>query len=255
LSIDQFLVNGFPFMTEHILVNSRSSTASEARRFVAFTDQAASLSEVNHRISSNIALLASTVSMRAAGFARRAEPIAGTEVATALNEITARIATVGHLHRLLSNQPGAADAKFGAHLRELCRLFISVLAVPGQVELIETGTADCLVSVDDFLPLSLIVTEVVTNSLKYAHPAGAPGKLTVGCHREPGGSIVIEVADDGVGFPEGFDLAASGGIGARTIHVLAQQIGAEISFDSRPTGLRFALRLPVADDSSQNVAG
>jgi len=118
------------------------------------------------------------------------------------------------------------------------------------VELIETGTADCPVSADDFLPLSLIVTEVVTNALKYAHPAGAPGKLMIGCRREPDESIIIEIADDGVGFPERFDFAVSGGTGSRTIHVLAQQIGAEISFDSRATGLRFALRLPAADDAA-----
>ena len=242
-------------MTEHILLNPQISTASEAERFVSFSELEASLAEANHRISNNLALLASTVSMRAASFSRRKQPVDGHEVAASLHEVTARIAIVGHMHRLLSTRPGSDQAEFGPHLRELCRLFISALAAPDHWELIETSTADCPVNAEHFLPLSLIVTEVVTNSLKYAHPAGAPGKLTVGCHREPGGSIVIEVADDGVGFPEGFDLAASGGIGARTIHVLAQQIGAEISFDSRPTGLRFALRLPVAGDSSQNVAG
>jgi len=163
--------------------------------------------------------------------------------------ITARIAIVGHMHRLLAARPKAARARFGSHLRELSRVFISALATPDQVELIETGTSDCLVSADHFLPLSLIVTEVVTNALKYAHPAGAPGKLMIGCRGGADGSVVIEVADDGVGFPEGFDFAACGGIGSRTILVLAQQIDAEISFDSRPTGLRFELRLPAADDA------
>ena len=59
---------------------------------------------------------------------------------------------------------------------------------------------------------------------------------------------MIEVSDDGVGFSEGFEFAAGGGIGSRTVHVLAQQIDAEISFDSRPTGLCFELRLPVVED-------
>ena len=193
--------------------------------------------------------------MRAASFSRRKEAIDGHEVAATLHELTARIAIVGHLHRLLAIRPDAPRAQFGSHLRELSRLFISALAAPGQVELIETGTADCPVSADHFLPLSLIVTEVVTNSLKYAHPARAPGKLMIGCRREPDGSVLIEVADDGVGFPEGFDFAACGGIGSRTILVLAQQIDAEISFDSRPTGLRFELRLPAADDVDEDCDG
>jgi len=174
-------------------------------------------------------------------------------VAATLHEITARIAIVGHMHHLLSTRPGASQAGFGAHLRELCRLFISALAAPDHWELIETSTADCPVNAEHFLPLSLIVTEVVTNALKYAHPAGVPGKLTIGCRREPPGTVVIEVSDDGVGFPEGFEFAAGGGIGSRTIHVLAQQIDAEIAFDSRPTGLHFELRLPVDDADSAGL--
>jgi two-component sensor histidine kinase len=226
------------------LYSERRKAEAGAGRFLSFSDPGDSLSATNHRISNNLALLASTVSMRAASFSRRKEPIDGHEVAAALHELTARIAILGHMHNLLSTRPGADRAGFGTHLRELCRLFISTLASPDQWTLIETATTDCPVDADHFLPLSLIVTEVVTNALKYAHPAGVPGKLTIGCRREPPGMVVIEVSDDGVGFPEGFEFAAGGGIGSRTIHVLAQQIDAEIAFESRPLGLRFELRLP-----------
>lgn len=234
-------------MTDHVFLHPATTKTSESDRFLSFTAPHDSLSEINHRISNNLALLASTVSMRAASFSRRKEPIEGREAAAALHEITARIAIVGHMHHLLSTRPDSDRAGFGAHLRELCRLFISSLAAPDQWELVDGGTGDCPVSADHFLPLSLIVTEVVTNALKYAHPAGVSGKLTIGCRREAHGTVVVEVADDGVGFPEGFEFAAGGGIGSRTIHVLAQQIDAEISFDSRATGLRFKLRLPAAD--------
>ena len=241
-------------MSEQIRIHPLINEAKEAGPLLAFTDPYILLSEINHRISNNLALLASTVSMRAASFSRSKKPVDGHEVAAALHEITARIAIVGHMHNLLSTRPGADHAGFGAHLRELCRLFISALAAPGQWELIETGTTDCPVGADHFLPLSLIVTEVVTNALKYAHPAGVPGKLMIGCRRDTHGTIVIEVGDDGVGFPEGFEFAAGGGIGSRTIHVLAQQIDAEISFDSRATGLRFTLRLPASDDDGRDGA-
>ncbi len=232
-------------MSDHAAFHSDVSEATGAQPVLAFSDRYDSLSDINHRISNNLALLASTVSMRAASFSRRKGPLGGREVAAALHEITARIAVVGHMHRLIATRPGADHAEFGPHLRELCRLFISALAEPGQWDMVDAGTSECLVGADEFLPLSLIVTEVVTNALKYAHPAGVPGLLTIGCRCEPGGAVVVEVADDGVGFPEGFEFAAGGGIGSRTIHVLAQQIDAEIGFDSRPTGLRFELRLPA----------
>lgn len=231
-------------MTNDTFNHSENNGHKQRHAFFAISDSYDSLAEINHRISNNLALLASTVSMRAAGFARRKEPVDAREVAVALHEITARIAILGHMHRLLSTRPGSDHAQFGPHLRELCRLFIAALAAPGKWELIEREIADCSVPADRFLPLSLIVTEVVTNALKYAHPTGVPGKLAVGCRCEPDGTIVVEVSDDGVGLPEGYELDAGGGIGSRTIHVLAQQIDAELAFDSRPTGLRFALRLP-----------
>lgn len=233
-------------MSDHTILHPDSSGSRGISRFPPFADPHDSLSEINHRVSNNLALLASTVSMRAASFSRRKQPVSGHEAAAALHEITARIAIVGHMHRMLSTRPGSDRAEFGPHLRELCRLFMSALAAPDQWELVETGIADCPVSADHFLPLSLIVTEVVTNALKYAHPAGVPGRLMVGCRCERGGTVVIEVGDDGVGFPEGFEFAAGGGIGSRTIHVLAQQIDAEIAFESGATGLRFELRLPAA---------
>jgi two-component sensor histidine kinase len=240
-------------MSDQVLLHpTRRAPPPEALAFVAARHDV--LSDINHRISNNLALLASTVSMRAASFSRRKGPIGGHEAAAALHEITARIAIVGHMHRLLSTRPGADHAGFGPHLRELCRLFISALAAPERWEVVDAGTSDCPVSAEHFLPLSLIVTEVVTNALKHAHPGGAPGRLTIACRREPDGTVVIEVADDGVGFPEDFELAAGGGIGSRTIHVLAQQVDAEIAFDSRSTGLRFELRLPAADASGPAVS-
>jgi two-component sensor histidine kinase len=231
-------------MSDHVFLHAKIGEPNRAERFLDLPDPYDALSDINHRISNNLALLASTVSMRAASFSRRKQPIDCREVAAALHEITSRIAVVGHMHRLLSTRPGADHAEFGPHLRELCRLFISSLVAPEQWELIETDTTDCPVSADCFLPLSLIVSEVVTNALRHAHPAGVPGKLVIGCRREQDGTVVIEVGDDGVGFPEGFEFAAGGEIGSRTIHVLAQQIDAEIAFESRATGLQFALRLP-----------
>src|SRR6478609_10325756 len=144
-------------MSDQIFLHPTTSKAKDAERFLAFTAPYDSLAEINHRISNNLALLASTVSMRAASFSRRKGPIDGHEAAAALHEITARIAIVGHMHRLLSTRPGVDRAGFGAHLRELCRLFMSALTVPDQWELIDTGISDCPVDADHFLPLSLIV--------------------------------------------------------------------------------------------------
>jgi len=204
------------------------------------------ISEANHRISNNLALLASSVSIRAAELSRRHREMGSEAVSLILGEVTARIATVAWLHRFLSEQPEADRLDLNDHLRELCETLVSALSDPQRVKLVSGESADCVVRSDEVVPLCLIVTEVVTNSLKYAHPTGVPGLLSIDCRRETDGSLVVEVADDGVGLPEGFDLATADGTGSRTIRVLAKQMGAQVSLESRPIGLLFRLRLPSA---------
>lgn len=205
------------------------------------------LSESNHRIANNLSLLASAISMRAASIRRRHSAMDSEDVAAVLDEVCARISTIGNLHRFLSRRPDAARVELNEHLHELCETLVAALAPSGETELIESSAGECVVWANNVLPLCLIVTEVVTNSLKYAHPSGVPGKLTVGCRRNGDGTLVIEVADDGVGLPEGFDPNANGGIGFRTVRVLAHQLGAEYAFDSGPIGLSFRLRVAAAD--------
>ena len=203
------------------------------------------LAESNHRISNNLSLLVSAISMRRSEIVRRQQDLNCDEVASILNEISARIVTVGNLHRFMAKQPEAARVDLESHLFELCETLIATLAPPGRVELVRLATCECFVAPGEVLPICLIITEIVTNSLKYAHPAGVAGKIALGCRREDDDSVLVEVGDDGVGLPEGYDLASDGGIGSRTIRVLAKQLGADLSVESRPIGLWFTLRLPA----------
>jgi two-component sensor histidine kinase len=222
---------------------------ARAGQHSAFTHLHPALSEANHRICNNLSLLASSVSIRAAHLSRRDEWVDSHDVATILYEISARIATVGQLHRLLSKTPENSCLDLKESLRELCETLLSALSTPERTQLIWAGSGECIVTSEHVLPICLIVTEVVTNSLKYAHPTGVAGKLMVGCHRDADGSLLVEVADDGIGMPESFDLEVDGGIGSKTIRLLAGQIGAEIAFDTSAIGVEFELRLPRAGHS------
>jgi len=203
-----------------------------------------SISESNHRISNNLALLASAIGIRANAIAGRDRSLSGEEVSLILGEVSARISTVAWLHRFLSDEPAGETIDLNRHLYELCETLISALSEPKRMVLVRTGERECVVATGQVVPLCLIVTEVVTNALKYAHPAGVAGRIAVGCRKEPGGALVLEVADDGL--PEGFDFMAEGGTGARTIKALARQLGARFDFESGPIGLRFVLRIPSA---------
>ncbi|MBK8209504.1 MAG: ATP-binding protein [Rhodospirillales bacterium] len=90
-----------------------------------------------------------------------------------------------------------------------------------------------------------MISEIIINAIKHAHPSGVTGRLTVRCVRRTDGQLVIEVKDDGVGLPEGFDPASDGGLGLRLVQLLSRQLNATCRFDSTALGLDFRLEVPT----------
>ena len=94
--------------------------------------------------------------------------------------------------------------------------------------------------------LALIVAELVSNSLKYAHPTGLPTRISLSCAREKQGRLLrIAYEDDGMGFPEGFDVNASGHMGMNFISLLSQGLGGRHEWRSDSLGTRFEIVLPI----------
>lgn len=208
------------------------------------------LSEAQHRIANNLALIAGYTRLHATRLAKTGEPLSAREACIALEEIAARIETVGELHRLLSDSPRQAEAgvDLGRYLAKLCQGLMDTLSFAGETTITHDNEAGCLVRPDQATPVALIVSELVTNALKYAHPSGVPGKIRVSC-RSLGEGLVIKVADDGVGLSEDFDPLTDGGLGFRVVRGLARQLGASLAYESDGVGLTVRLTLrPRAEE-------
>jgi two-component sensor histidine kinase len=196
-------------------------------------------SEAHHRIANNLSLLAGCVRLQASTVA---EPLDKESVQLMLAETAARIGAVGQLHRMLSQEPHG-EVDLGEQLELMCAAFQPFVSMRGPMELLCDLPRGCRVRSNQIVPIAMIVTEMITNAIKYSHPAGAPGRIEVGCQ---GGSdhLAVEVRDDGVGLPENFDPQTDGGLGFKVLHSLAAQLGATPVFDSSPLGLCFQLRVP-----------
>jgi two-component sensor histidine kinase len=196
----------------------------------------------DHRIGNNLAMVASLLRIQASELANEfdhsIERARDALAATAL-----RIENVGRLHRLLSENGGSERVEVGDYVREVTLSVGRSLARPGAIRIGHEFGSPHVTSAKRALPIGLIVGEITTNAIKYAHPAGIPTLLTVRCAGY-GNSVHIEVEDDGVGLPEDFDTGRDGGLGLRLVRLLAKQLGAKIAFTNRPLGLHFSMRVP-----------
>jgi two-component sensor histidine kinase len=204
------------------------------------------VAEANHRVANSLALLGSLVRLQAKAAGRAKYPYSNAEVRMMFDGIAARIATVGHIHRLLAHVPSEGTLALNAHLREICSALITAFSSDQQQVHIDYHGTDCLVLTKYVQPLTLIVCEILTNAMKYAHPAGVPVRMAVNCEAHENGTLVISVGDDGIGLPEGFDPSTDGSIGFQVVRALAVEMGAGLVIQSDNLGVTFTLTVPSA---------
>jgi two-component sensor histidine kinase len=204
------------------------------------------VAEANHRIANSLTLLVSMVRMQAVSVKKNPVPPTNAEVRMLLDGIAARINTIAQLHRLLSHVPMDGATSLKPHLRDVTDALVAALSSPEQTVRVEHHGDDCVVLTRQVQPIILILCEIFINAMKYAHPAGVPLVMTVECGVGPDGKLGIVIGDDGVGLPEGFDAARSGGLGFRVMRSLAAEIGAELNIESTHLGLFFRLSLPAS---------
>jgi two-component sensor histidine kinase len=203
------------------------------------------IAEANHRIANSLALLMSMVRMQSVAMKKGPQMLSHGEVRQMLDGVAARINAISQLHRILSHAGSDGAVSLKPHLREVTDALVAALSSPEQsVRVVHKG-GDCIVLMRQVQPIILILCEIFINAMKHAHPSGVPLVMTVDCTPSPDGHLVLSISDDGVGLPEGFNLA-NGGMGFKVIRSLAAEIGAEIQIQSGNLGLTCRLSLPAS---------
>jgi len=153
---------------------------------------------------------------------------------TTLRELRQRIFAMTLVHERLYRSRDVARVDFADYVRSLVREIGLSIGLRDAVKL-QVEVEPVLLPIELALPSGMLVSELVTNVLKYAFPGERGGVSTVRV-RELGTSIEICVEDDGVGFPVGFDFAVGGGFGWELIRALVLQLDARIVAKSGEPG-------------------
>jgi two-component sensor histidine kinase len=102
------------------------------------------------------------------------------------------------------------------------------------------------------LPCGLIISELVTNSLKHGFPGDRSGRVAVDLQPVDEQRLVLSVSDDGIVLPSGFDLTGASTLGLRLVSNLAGQLGGELTVERPPGGgtvLKVVFHVAGADAS------
>lgn len=200
--------------------------------------------ESDHRIANHLALLAGMVQVQMGRLARGPETLSRGDAHAVLRETAGKILSIGHLHRRLSRPSRDTEIDVGDYLLESTQELVSSLSLQDNVRIAQRLAARCKLTAEDAQVLGLIVSEVMMNAVKHAHPTGVPVQITLACDRDSHGNLVVEIGDDGVGLPEGFNAEKADGVGFRLIRALCEKLNARLDIVSDSLGLTFRLTLP-----------
>ncbi len=197
------------------------------------------LGEVHHRVKNNLQIIISMMGMQLFDVKDEA---AQSIIREAIN----RILSISLVHEQLYQDENVSTIMAQSHFE---KLFSTVIRnSPPQVKVeqnIDCGS--CTMGLDQAVPLSLAIQELLTNSLKYAFKGREEGTITfrMDCTGE---EKIVTLSDNGVGFPEGRDPFDRKSVGLSLVHdIVTKQLKGTVELTREGVGTTWTIRTPEGD--------
>ncbi len=182
------------------------------------------LREIHHRVKNNLQIIISLLNLQYRNFT---DP----KVLEAIRETRNRVQAMVLVHEKIYQSANIADIDIKDYIRFFVRYLFELYKTEARtVSFVVDGDA-IRVSLNTAVPLSLIINELVSNSLKYAFPDGKSGRIRIGICRKSA-NVVITISDDGVGIPDGVTPETTGSLGLLLVQGLASQLRADITVNT-----------------------
>jgi PAS domain S-box-containing protein len=192
------------------------------------------LVEVNHRAKNSLAIAASLLAIQGR---RQPDPA----VRALFEEAQDRLNAMARVHDLLSKSEKAQRIDVSVYVADLCEALRPITENDDHIRLKAKMEDGILVETDTAVPLGIVLTELVTNAVKYAFPAPRSGTILVQARRSQPGWVELVVRDDGIGMSS----LREGSLGYGLVRSLVQQIRGEINIRNE-AGLVVTLSFPEA---------
>lgn len=199
-------------------------------------EKEALLREIHHRVKNNMQIISSLLNLQAYN-------VGNPELTAILKDCQNRIRSMAMIHEHLYKSTNLARINFADYLNRLLVHLYNVHNQSQEKVKLETELEPIEMDIGTAIPLGLLASELISNSFKHAFPGGRSGRVRVIFKALVPSGFKLEISDDGVGLPEGFDLGPGRTFGLQLVDLLKDQIGARLEVD-RTSGARFIITAP-----------
>ena len=219
--------------------------ASERSLRTSLDEKNVLLGEVHHRVKNNLQIIISMMGMQLFD-------VKDTAAQSIIRDAINRILSISMVHEQLYQDESVSTIRAQSHFE---KLFATVMRnSPPEVKVEHTiDCGSCTMGLDQAVPLSLAIQELLTNSLKYAFAGRDEGTITfkMDCTGE---ETVVLLSDDGIGFPEDRDPFDRKSVGLSLVHdIVTKQLKGTVELTREGIGATWILRLPEGDNITDDT--
>lgn len=192
--------------------------------------------EIHHRVKNNLQMIISMLYLQST---KVSDPTA----LELLRESQARVRSMALVHEMLHQREDLTKICFWEYVRQLAGDLFMACKVSQSEVVLKIASDGIALNLPTAIPCGIIITELITNALKYAFPQGcafADGRkrqLEIFLARDPAHSrLALTVRDNGIGLPKDFDPKRSAKMGITLVQDLARQLQGTVRFQNNPAG-------------------
>lgn len=208
---------------------------AEAKILASLKEKEVLLIEIHHRVKNNMAVISSLLSLQS-------RYVDDSKYLEMFKESQSRIKSMALVHEKLYQSEDFAHIDVKDYIETLALYIKTTFA--GTVEIRSNiEIEDINIDIDTLIPCGLIINELLTNAFKHAFDGHDNPAISISLKKADDDKVILIIADKGKGFPDGFDLSKSMGLGLKLVNILVNQIRGTLDVKSSQ-GVTFTITFP-----------
>ncbi len=197
------------------------------------------LREVHHRVKNNLSIINSLVSLQIQ-YADSGDQM------SFLKSLQNRVYSIAALHEHLYLHDDLTSINADEYIRAIINKVLTAFPSGPYVH-IDYSIAPLTLSVNESLPVGIIINELVTNAVQHSGVEGENLLISVQFYRESGNAVLM-VTNTGCSFPENIDFNNPRSLGFLLIKGMVEQLKGKLEID-RADSTRFKITFALTASS------
>ncbi len=184
------------------------------------------LKEIYHRTKNNMQVISSILGLQTMN-------VEDEITKSILKEMQNRIYAMSLVHQKLYQSKNLSRVDLNDYIKDLIYILMDSYEILDERITVNMELEKINVLIDTAIPMGLIISELITNSIKYAFPNNNNGAILISLKRIDNNDIELIIRDNGVGITNAIDISQINSLGLKIVYELVKsQLKGKINMDT-----------------------